>query len=91
MAYKTDNLISICVNKNAGGTIPNKWAYWDEDNDSLGSAGNSAIEQVDYFSKLDGIKEGDQIEIIKSDKASSRFCEINIDFVSKDLIISYYS
>lgn len=57
MAFKIMNLTPLAQGKN--GAVPCSYTYWNEDNDTLTTAG--------FFPKSTGLRKGDQLTIISND------------------------
>lgn len=57
MAFKLINLTPLSQGKN--GAVPCSFTYWNEDNDTLTTAG--------FFTKDTGLRNGDQLTIIAND------------------------
>ena len=57
MTFKLENLTPLNNGKN--GKVPTFWTYWDEDADTLTTAG--------YFPLSSGLKAGDQIFVVEFD------------------------
>ena len=61
MSYKLQNLTQIGNNGKAG-VVPALWMYWNEDDETVTTAG--------YFAPNSGIKLRDQIMVISADNGS---------------------
>lgn len=57
MSFKLMNLTPLAQGKN--GVVPCSYTYWNEDNDTLTTAG--------FFKKDSGLRGGDQLTIISKD------------------------
>lgn len=80
MAFKIANLMAVANNKNKGAGIPNKFAYWNEDNDTATTSG--------LIPNTVGVKEGDQVEVIANTKGAHVFYEATV--VSNAIVLVAY-
>lgn len=65
MAYSIKNLQCLTNNKQnlEGSGVPSRWQYWNEDDDTVTTAG--------FIPKFNGVKAGDQIIVVDADYGNS--------------------
>lgn len=67
--YKMQNLTPF-ANNGKKGRIPMLWVYWNEDNDTITTAG--------FFPTVGDLTNGDQILMVNGDYASNKWYNVSI-------------